>query len=212
MVTEHIIVFSAHSDDFVIGAGGTIAKYVQEKKKVHAIVLSYGEKSHPWLRKAVIKSIRAEEAKRAARVLGCSVHIFDLKEFSFLKDVTKGPDKQLARMLLHWNPIRIFTHSSEDPHPDHHASYQITMRLIHQLKKKPEVYVYSVWNPVSFRTRFPALYQDVTATFQKKLQALREFPSQRIHIIYPLIILLYRAIKDGIKVRGHFGEHFFRIQ
>ena len=35
---ETIIVFSAHSDDFVIGAGGTIAKYTQEGKKVIAIV------------------------------------------------------------------------------------------------------------------------------------------------------------------------------
>ena len=30
---ETIVVFSAHSDDFVIGAGGTIAKYTKEKKK-----------------------------------------------------------------------------------------------------------------------------------------------------------------------------------
>ena len=29
---ETILVFGAHSDDFVIGAGGTIAKYAQEGK------------------------------------------------------------------------------------------------------------------------------------------------------------------------------------
>ncbi|MEK6845367.1 MAG: PIG-L family deacetylase, partial [Nanoarchaeota archaeon] len=42
---ETVVVFGAHSDDFVIGAGGTIAKYQQEGKKILAVVFSYGESS-----------------------------------------------------------------------------------------------------------------------------------------------------------------------
>jgi len=51
---ETILVFSAHSDDFVIGAGGTIAKYTEEGKKVIAVVFSYGERSHPWNTKSFV--------------------------------------------------------------------------------------------------------------------------------------------------------------
>ena len=58
---ETIIVFSAHSDDFVIGAGGTIAKYVQEGNKVISVVFSKGEKSHPWLKVEVVQEFRVEE-------------------------------------------------------------------------------------------------------------------------------------------------------
>ena len=32
--SDTVFIFSAHSDDFVLGAGGTVAKYVQEGKKV----------------------------------------------------------------------------------------------------------------------------------------------------------------------------------
>jgi len=77
---------------------------------------------------------------------------------------------------------------------------------------KPELYVYSVWNPVSFKTQFPSLYVDVTKTFFTKLKALKTFKSQKIHVAYPFFLLMYRAFKDGIKIRKRFGEHFFRIK
>ena len=35
---DKILVFSAHSDDFVIGAGGTIANYAGKGSKVLAVV------------------------------------------------------------------------------------------------------------------------------------------------------------------------------
>ncbi len=37
---QTILVFSAHTDDFVLGAGGTIAKYIQEGKTVIAVIFS----------------------------------------------------------------------------------------------------------------------------------------------------------------------------
>ena len=75
---ETVIVMSAHSDDFVIGAGGTIAHYVKEGKKVIAIIFSSGEKSHPWLKKSVVKKFREKETKEAAKVLGCQVIFFEM--------------------------------------------------------------------------------------------------------------------------------------
>ena len=60
---ETIIVMSAHSDDFVIGAGGTIAEYIKQGKKVISIVFSYGEKSHPWLKEKVVQKFRIQETK-----------------------------------------------------------------------------------------------------------------------------------------------------
>ena len=82
---ETIVVFSAHSDDFVIGAGGTIAKYAQEGKKVVAIVLSYGEKYHFWLKRKIVKSMRAKETEEASKLLKCRSIFFDLKEGKFLE-------------------------------------------------------------------------------------------------------------------------------
>ncbi len=206
--------FSAHSDDFVIGAGGTIAQYVRAGKKVLAVVFSYGEKSHPWMKSKVIKAIRQKEAEEASKVLGCRVLFFDLKEFSYLKEYqSQGLEAALIKLLKRYRPQKIFTHSNEDPHPDHQAVHKITIQLTEKMKSRIQVYIYSVWNPVSLQTQFPALYVDVSSTFWTKLKAFKKFPSQRFNAIYPLMILvLYRAIKDGFKIRKRFGEHFFRIQ
>ena len=212
---DTILILSAHSDDFVLGAGGTIARYAQEGKKVLVVVFSYGEKSHPWLKKHITKKIRAEETFQASKVLGCKTSFLDLHEFKFYEDYQRSNGAEvLLKLIIKEKPVKIFTHSHEDPHPDHQAVNRITLEMYDCLPKeiKPEVYIYSVWNPVSFRTLYPALYVDVTHTFSIKLKALKMFASQRIHIAYPFILLLFRAIKDGFHIGKQGGEHFFKIR
>ncbi len=210
---ETIIVFGAHSDDFVIGAGGTIAKYVEEKKEVLSIVFSYGEKSHPWLKGKVIKKIRAKETHEASDLLGCKSRFFDLRDQKIYEDYQKHKiEEQLLEIINKSKPTKIFTHSNEDPHPDHKAVHKITLEIYEKLKFKPEVYIYSVWNPFSFKTNYPSLYIDITKYFKIKLKALKLFRSQLFNAIYPLITLVFkRAIVNGLKIRKRFAEQFYRI-
>jgi len=211
---ENIVVFGAHSDDFVIGAGGMIAKYAREGNKIVSIVFSYGESSHPWLKKKVIQKMRLNEALDASRMLGCKTYVFDLKEFNFLEEYkTKELEPKILALLNKIKPAKIFTHSNEDPHPDHKAAHQLTLMIYEQLysKPKPELYIFSIWNPVSFRS-YPALYVNISKTFSLKLRALKTFRSQKLHVMYPLFLLIFRAIKDGLKIRTWFGEKFYRIK
>ena len=209
-----ILVFSAHSDDFVIGAGGTIANYTQEGKKVVSVIMSYGEKSHPWLKKTVVQEMRSAETLEAGKLLKCKTIFFDLKEGKFLDEYKKNKiEKKCANLINSLKPEKIFTHSNEDPHPDHRATHKITLELLEKLSYKPEVYIYSVWNPVSFKTKYPSLYIDVTKNFGTKLKALKTFRSQTIHVAYPFFLLMFRAIRDGLKMKGaRFAEKFFRIK
>ncbi|MBT4805532.1 PIG-L family deacetylase [Candidatus Woesearchaeota archaeon] len=210
---ESIIVFGSHSDDFVIGAGGAIANYAQDGKKVTSIVFSHGEKSHPWLKEKVVQDMRSKEALEASDLLGCKTDIYDLGEMKFLEHYQeRGLEKELLKKINKEKPTKIFTHSIEDPHPDHKAVYQITLDLYEKLDFKPELYVYSVWNPVSFKTNWPSLYVNITKTFSLKLKALKSFRSQKVHVAYPFLLLLFRAIKNGFKIRTLFAEKFFRIK
>lgn len=212
---EVILIFGAHSDDFVIGAGGTIAKYTKENKKVLSIVFSYGEKSHPWLKAKVAKKMRSKEAVKAGRLLRCKVLFFDLKEGKFLKDYEeKNTEEKLMEIIRKQKPSKMFIHSSEDPHPDHRAVHKIILKIWEKLPKpRPELYIYSIWNPVSFKTTYPVLYEDITRTFSLKLKALKLFPSQRFQAIYPLFLsIFYRAIMAGFKIKKRFAEKFYRLK
>ena len=212
---EVIFVFGAHTDYFVIGAGGTIANYIENGKKVVSIIFSMGELSHFWVKENVIKGVREKETLVAGELMGCETYFLNLGDQKIDKDYKKtGAEKKLLDLLEKEKPTKIFTHSIEDPHPDHKKVYNITLDLYEKvnLNPKPEVYVYSVWNSVSFKTKWPALYVDIGKTFGKKLSALKTFRSQKIHVAYPFILLLFRAIKNGFKVKGWFGEKFFRIK
>src|SRR3989338_7642304 len=126
---ESILVFSAHSDDFVLGAGGTIANYVTEGKKVRAIIFTRGEMSHPWLKEKFIFKVRSKETVEACKVLGCETSQVDLKEASFAGDYRKNPkvEKELLELIERIRPSKIFTHSPEDPHPLHKEVHKITL-------------------------------------------------------------------------------------
>ena len=210
---ETILVMGAHSDDFVIGAGGAIKNYTDDGKEVISIVFSYGEQSHPWLKETVIQKMRAKEALDASKLLGCQTYVYDLKEFQFIKDAEeKKFHATIMGFITKYKPTKIFTHSQEDPHPDHRAVHKITMNVFNDINGvKPELYTYSIWNPVSFKTSYPSLYIDITKSFRYKLRALKTFRSQALHVAYPLFLLLYRAIKNGVKMRKRFGEQFYRI-
>src|SRR3989338_1005374 len=97
---ETILVLSAHSDDFVIGAGGTIANYTKESKKVIAIVFSYGEKSHPWLKEGIVQKMRSKETIDASLILNCEVMFFDLHEFKFQEDYETQNIKETLLNLI----------------------------------------------------------------------------------------------------------------
>ncbi len=210
---ENVIVFSAHTDDFVLGAGGTIKKYVTENKKVTAVVFSLGEKSHVWLKDDVIKEMRHKETLDAAKLLKCEVVFLDLADQGVYAEYKKkGANKTLTELLEKKKPTKLFTHSSEDPHPDHRAVHKITMELLKKTKSKTEVYIYSVWNPVSFKTKFPALFVDVAKTFKVKMKALKLFQSQQFHIAYPVFMVVFRAFKDGFKIKKRYAEKFYRLQ
>lgn len=213
MPKETILVFGSHSDDFVIGAGGTIAKYAREGKRVISIVFSYGEKSHPWIKEEVTRSFRLKEAKRAAKVLGCQLFILNFREGKFWEDYQKeGNEEKLLSILNKEKPVKIFTHSGEDPHGDHHEAFKITLDLLAKMDSPPPVYSYSVWNPVSRKTSYPCLFVDISHTFAQKKVALHCFPSQWISVYTLIGGIYFKALSQGLRIGVKYGEKFFKIK
>lgn len=210
-MTEKILFIAAHSDDHIFGAGGTIARYAEEGKQVHVIILSYGEKTHPWLKPNITKAFRADETFKADAIVGCTSRFFDLKEGSFMTGYP-GIKNELKRMLQSIRPAKIFTHNNEDPHPDHRSAYTITRDLIKAVKIKPELYIFSIWNPFSVRkSHHPRMYVDITASHNKKMKAIKRFKSQWAALSILIGGIIAREIKNGLHIGTKFAEQFYRV-
>lgn len=116
-----LLVITVHPDDAELGAGGTIAKYVAEGKRVGIVDLTQGE-----LGTRGTAEIRLQESARAAEILGVAVREnLKLRDGFFSND----EEHQLAviRAIRRYRPEVVITNALDDRHPDHGRA----SRLVH---------------------------------------------------------------------------------
>ena len=131
---EGILVICAHSDDQILGCGGTIAKYAAKRFPVYTVILSYGAKSHPHLKEEFVIKTRVKEAQRANEIIGGKqVFFLGLKEGNFAKSYEEtGAKEKLANIIKKHNIKKILTHSSSDtdiPNRDHITTHKLVKEL-----------------------------------------------------------------------------------
>jgi bacillithiol biosynthesis deacetylase BshB1 len=108
-----LMVMTVHPDDAELGAGGTIAKYVAEGKKVGIIDLTRGE-----LGTRGTATTRAQEANVAAKILGVEVREnLGLRDGFFLNE--EASQLSIIRIIRKYRPEVIITNAWDDRHPDH---------------------------------------------------------------------------------------------
>ncbi len=212
---QKILIFCAHNDDEVLGAGGTIVKYVKEGKVVHSIIFSYGESSHPWLQRQETVKMRVREAQKADKALGIEKVIFlGLSEGKFEEEIKKkGIQRKILQMIKKQNPEKIFTHSIDDPHMDHRAVVKTVLKVVDDNKLKVPVYSFDIWNPITLKNRNkPKLIVDITPTFRQKLKAFRLHKSQWMASFTMVPATYIRAIMNGIEHNFKYAEVFIKLR
>jgi len=108
-----LLVMTVHPDDAELGAGGTIAKYVAEGKKVGIVDLTRGE-----LGSRGTAETRAEEAEAASKILGvCVRENLGLRDGFFQNE--EESQKKIIHTIRKFRPEIIITNALDDRHPDH---------------------------------------------------------------------------------------------
>jgi len=205
-----VVMFCAHNDDQTIGAGGTIRKYIDEGIDVYTYIFSYGESSHPHLKPEVVAEMREKESIRAAKILGDKIHYFGLKEGKFLETYNS---KDIKKIIKDRKPIKIFTHSPDDAHPDHRAVYKIITDTLREIKYKRELYSFDVWHIFSLKTReYPKLFIDISNTFKHKVNALKKHKSQLLAILALFLNIYIKATMHGWNNHCKYAELFHKIE
>src|SRR3989344_503661 len=148
----------------------------------------------------VISNERIIEANKIGQFLG-------VKEVKFLsiadgRIYEKINDKkflnEIKEIINKHKPYRIFTHAASDPHRDHRSVHKIIVKVIDSIDRKYDIFTFDVWNVINvFRKTKPELHVDVSKTFDKKLEALKLFESQKVYIntLYPSV--LFNARLNG---------------
>ncbi|MBW2972448.1 PIG-L family deacetylase [Candidatus Woesearchaeota archaeon] len=212
---ETILIICAHPDDEILGAGGTIAKYVKEGKRVIAVIFSYGENSHWWLQKKFTVEMRVKESKAAGAIVGIEKTFFlGLKDFE-LKEEMKDESRlePIEKIIRKYRPSKIFTHSPDDMiYSDHIAVWESVDKVTERMGYRGDIYVFNIWAKDVRLSKNPKLYIDISDTFRLKWDALKCFRSQHMYIfqLYPGV--LFRALRQGWSNRCRFAEAFTKVK
>ncbi|MAG39096.1 hypothetical protein CMO90_03315 [Candidatus Woesearchaeota archaeon] len=216
-MTEKILIVAAHSDDQIIGVGGTAAKYVLEGLSVHTIIFSQGEISHPHFQENIIVRTREKESLQADKIIGGEkIHFLRLAEKHAGKEeeLLKAKNK-LKTLIKNLKPIKIFTHSKQDPHPLHKITSTIVLDIADELPFKTEVYTFDIWNTFRWdKKKHHQLAVDISQTFDKKIRALKCFKSQfnvqGFMNFLPLITMYLKNFWNGLTHHTKYVEIFYK--
>jgi LmbE family N-acetylglucosaminyl deacetylase len=215
MAKETILVICAHPDDEILGPGGTIAKYSREGKRVIAVIFSYGENSHWWLKKKYTVEMRVKESKAAGKLVGTAETMFlGLKDLQLKEEITKKKNlNTIEKIIRKYSPTKIFTHSPDDMiYSDHKAVWDAVEKVTKRMDYKGDIYVFNIWAKDVRLSNNPKLAVDISDTFHLKWKALKLFRSQHKYIfqLYPGV--LWRAVKGGIENKCRFAESFSKVK
>jgi len=193
--TIKVLAVGAHPDDIELGAGGTIARHVEEGDIVQFIILTYGEQS-------ARKEIRKREALESAKTLNVpSVNFAGIPDTM----VTEGIETilKIERLVKSFQPDRVYTHGTKDTHQDHRNTALATFSATRAV---PEVFSFE--SPDTFPSFNPQYYVRITDTLSRKIKALQKFHSQRNKKY-----LEAEAIKGLAQFRGYqVGRYHLKVE
>ncbi len=202
-----ILVLSPHTDDGELGAGGTIARFVEEKKEVYYIAFSSCEVSVP---SGFPRDILRTECKKSTEVLGIKsknltlldyeVRTFPLHRQEILDDMIK-----INRDI---KPDLVLLPSSNDMHQDHHTIYEEGLRAF---KKTSSIWGYEhPWNNLTFTT--DVFVKLSSEHIKKKISAISNYKSQDFRSYFDEKYIYSLAYTRGNNVDYPLAETFELIR
>lgn len=219
-----ILAIAAHRDDVELTCGGTLIGAARRGQRTAIIDLTQGEMGTRGS-----AALRADEASRAAEVLGCAA-----RETLGLPDAgienTPSTREKLAIAIRRYRPRVVIAPSLEGRHPDHRIAAQLVRDacFVAGLQKiAPDVPKHrplKILHCLSYRQDFvrPSFVVDISEDFERKMEAVRCYGSQfdeaiQAGEVYPNGEPLYDVITHyaayyGTLIRTRYGEPFFTTE
>ena len=172
-----VLLLAPHADDDVLGAGGTVAKHVDQGDHVQVVIAYDGLAGDPDGRydPAEYLEKRRAEARRAGGHLGLEDYHF----WNYPEGHEPGPDElrgaagMLARHVQAFAPDLVYAPWIGDYHVDHWVLARATRLALASIGFGGEAWGYEVWTPL-----VPTRIVDITDVFDRKKRALEEHASQ----------------------------------
>jgi len=207
---QNILVIGAHYDDAELGAGGSMAKWIKEGKKVYKLTLTDNVTNFEKKGINVQADSSIKESDKACKVLGVSeVTTIDLAECTNLI-FNKKQMQQIESFIIDNNIDTIVIHFTSDIQQDHvHAStisYVAGRYCDNILMYQSNKYIL----PKDF---YPRYFVDITDTIELKKRALACYGEghNRFNSLFDMTIAQNRVdgYKTNMSEKEFYSESFY---
>lgn len=179
-----ILVIAPHPDDEILGVGGTIAKRTEEGNEVYVCIITKGCK--PLFTEEFVEQGRLE-CIQADSILGVRETIFFDFPAAMLELVPRYKlNRKILEVVQKIKPDEVYIPHRGDMQIDHKMIVDAAMVALrpkydHVVQR---IYAYETlsetgWDiPNTVNEFIPNVYEDISTTFEKKMEAMSAFQSQ----------------------------------
>jgi bacillithiol biosynthesis deacetylase BshB1 len=177
-LTADAVFFGAHPDDVELSAGGLAALLASHGHRVIVADLTRGEAASRGT-----PDVRHREAQAAAGILGVERENLGLPDLGILRS-DHVQQRAVAGCLRRHRPRLVVAPDADDAHPDHVEAAHLITRCCYLSglvrfdapgeRYRPERLLYALYRP----TRVPHLVVDVSAVWERRMEAVRAHASQ----------------------------------
>lgn len=224
MQTKNILVVAAHSDDEVLGCGGTIAKHVMNGDRVTVVFMTDGVGSRVGNDNDDV-AIRNVSAKKALSTLSVSQSFqFDFPDNNMDSVPLLQVVKKIEKVIEQIQPSVVYTHFAHDLNVDHRITHQAVMTACRPQVQSSvkEIYTFEVLSSTEWASKtndqfLPQLIVDVSESWELKVKALecyhtemRKFPHSRSYEAVEALAVLRGSTHGVSKAEAFFVERVVR--
>jgi len=202
---NRILILSPHTDDAELGAGGTIIKFITEKKKILWVVFSTAEESLP---KEMEKDTLEKEFISVTKKLNLQKDQYIVNHFQVRKLHEKRQEilELLVQIRNKFLPDLVIGPSLNDFHQDHII---VATEMVRAFKGTASIMSYELpWNHVTFHTQ---LFVQLDKKYvEKKIELLQSYNSQIIkgRSYFSEDFIWGFARTRGVQINTQFAEAF----
>lgn len=181
-MSKTVLIVAAHTDDEVLGCGGTIARHVAEGDVVYAVFMADGISSRTQANQEDRES-RSAAAEHAQKILNiCENFYLGLPDNRMDSIPLIDVVQRLEHIIDKLKPRTIYTHHYGDLNIDHRITHQAVMTACRPMpgSSVQEIYAFEVMSSTEWATQdavpfVPNHYVDISSQLSTKLAALKAY-------------------------------------
>lgn len=218
---KNVLVVSAHPDDEILGAGGTILNHVANGDIVYWLIITNIFESQGFTKERI--ESRQQEIRQVANMIGIKeVYNLAYPTMTLSSSTMIKMVPEISDIFKKVEPEIIYCVNRSDAHSDHRFTFDAVMACTKSFRHPyiKRILMYECLSETEFaptlpeRTFFPNYFVDITEHFKKKLEIMQIYESEIGQHPFPRSLrnLEALAVFRGASVGVEYAEAFQLIK